>query len=129
MRAFPKTGVDEACAALRMPVMNRRVPRRLDLRADFMSRNGAQRHWRVRRPKRGGTDLRYRHVEQLSHQRESEHVAGLALIGTHAERRVALQMLDRLVVLARGESDVADGDIVLQVNKTFVGLAASGHRP
>ena len=42
----------------------------------------------------------------LGHQREAVDVGGLALVGGHAERRVAFQVLDRAEALALGELDV-----------------------
>ena len=43
---------------------------------------------------------------QLGHDREAVDVGGLALVGRHAERGVALEMLDRAEAFARGERDV-----------------------
>ena len=53
------------------------------------------------------------------------HVGGLALVGRHAERRVALQVLDRAEILARRKLDVLHGHVVLEVDP----LAALGAGP
>ena len=55
-------------------------------------------------------------------QREPDDVGQLALVGAHAERRVALEMLDGAVAFARGERDVVDGDVVLPVDEAFGSL-------
>ena len=53
-------------------------------------------------------------------------VRRLALVGRHAERRVALQMLDRVEAFALRQLDIGGGDVVLQVDK---GLALAGDVP
>ena len=62
-------------------------------------------------------------AERSRRDRERVHVRGLALIGRHAGRRVALDMLDRAQALAHGELDVLGGDVVLEIDE---GLAPSG---
>src|SRR3546814_11416089 len=44
------------------------------------------------------------------------HIRRLALIRRHTQRRVALEMFDRAEILARGESHVARGHIVQEVD-------------
>ena len=61
-----------------------------------------------------------------SHDGEAGDVRGLALVGRHAERRVALQMLDRFKAFALRQFDVGGGDVVLVVDK---GLALAGDMP
>ena len=46
-------------------------------------------------------------------------VGGLALVGRHAERGVALEMLDRAEAFAVRERHVLGGDVVLQVDEGF----------
>ena len=89
------------------------------VRADFVPGERAERHRRVRRAERRRADLRNRHAELGGQQREADDVAGLALVGAHAERRVALQMLDRAVAFARRERDVGDGHVVLQIDEAL----------
>src|SRR5690606_20361839 len=43
--------------------------------------------------------------------------AGLALVGRHAKRRVALEKLNRVETLLYGEIDVLIGDVVLVINE------------
>ena len=49
-------------------------------------------------------------------------VGGLALIGRHAERGVALEMLDRAEAFGCGERDVLVGHVVLEIDERL-GLA------
>ena len=64
---------------------------------------------------------------ELGHQRQAVDVGGLALVGGHAERGVALEVLDRAEALVPGERHVVVGDVVLQVDE---GLAArAAHAP
>src|SRR5206468_12716747 len=71
---------------------------------------------RIGRTERGYTDCFRRTVQNFCKSVQTDEVAGLALIGAHAERGVTLRMLDRGVVLARRECDILIGDIVLQVD-------------
>ena len=92
-----------------------------------MTGERAHRHGRVRRAERRDTGRRDRARRPLGHQRESGDVRGLALVGRHAERRVALQVLDGPEPFALGELDVVRGDVVLEIDE---GLAAAvAHAP
>ena len=57
--------------------------------------------------------------ELFGHQRQADDVARLSLVRSHAERRVPLQVLDRLITLARRQGDVVGGDVVLQVDEAL----------
>ena len=82
---------------------------------------------RVGRPERSSCrSRRSLRPVSLGHQREAVDVGGLALVGRHAERGVALQMLDGAEALALGQLDVARGDVVLEVDE---GLAARRRAP
>ena len=70
--------------------------------------------------------LRDRPLRQFRHHRQADDAADLALIGRHAERGVALEMLDRTESFLLGERDILDGDVVLEIDE---GLAASLHPP
>ena len=61
-------------------------------------------------------------------------VRGLALVGGHAERRVALQVLDGFETFALRQLDVGGGDVVLEVDEGLLpcrrhARAASAKRP
>ena len=78
-----------------------------------------------------GRDAGFAHFAAFERREHGEtvDVRGLALVGSHAERRVALQMLDRDVVLAHRERDVLGGDVVLQIDPDAAGVVArSGAR-
>ena len=127
-RPPPEPGVDELGAGRDVPVVHRREPQRTEVRADLAAGERAERDRRVGRPEGRRPDRVDRLVAQVRHQGEADDVAGLALLGAHAERGVALEMLDRLVALAMGERHVVHGDVVLKVDE---GLAAprGRHRP
>ena len=45
--------------------------------------------------------------------------AGLALVGTHAQRRVSLDVLDRLVAFSRGDEDICGSRVSLEVDEAL----------
>jgi hypothetical protein len=51
-------------------------------------------------------------VDFRCEQRDPDDVRELALIGSHAERRVAFQVLDRAIPFACGEGDIGNGHVV-----------------
>ena len=108
--------------------MHRRATRRLDMRAARVTRQCAEGHGRIRRSEGGRSDVANGHVETLGQHGESDDVAGLALIGTHAERRVALEVLDRLIAFGSRERHVANGDVILQIDECL-GAVVRLHTP
>ena len=109
--------------------LERQAPHRIDERAPPSACDDAHRDWRERRAIGGRSRLVDRAAGQRRHRGDGVDIGGLALIGRHAERRVALEMLDRDVALARGERDVLQRDVVLEIDPapTFVvGLGPSG---
>ena len=56
-------------------------------------------------------------AERLGGDGERVHVGGLALIGRHAGRGVALDVLDRAQALAHRELDVLGADVVLEIDE------------
>ena len=97
---------------------------RLALRSGVVSGERAERDRCVRGPERRRADLGNRTSELSGEYRETEDVAELSLVGTHAERCVTLEMLDGAVAFARGQGDVVDGDVVLKVDEPLVALVA-----
>ena len=83
---------------------------------------GADRDRREGRAERRRPDLADRPPGRLGEDREAVEVGGLALVGRHAERGVALDVLRRAEAFARRELDVRRGDVVLEVDE---GLAAA----
>ena len=65
---------------------------------------------------------------QGGEQREGGDVAGLALVGAHAKRRIALHVLHRAIALARGERDVGGGHVIVQIDKGAPGPLARKYR-
>ena len=90
-----------------MPGMRGQMFQRPIQRAHPPAGDQPERHRRKRRPEFRGADLGGLAAGEFAHQHQRVDVAGLALIGAHARGRVALQMLDRTIILLRGETDVA----------------------
>src|SRR3546814_2328991 len=87
------------------------------MRAHALAGQRAERDRRVRRAEAGAADLGNGEPALARHQGQADDVGGLALVGRHAERRVALQVLDRAEAFAVGKADVGGGDVVLQVDE------------
>ena len=119
-RTLPLADVFECRAPLHMPLVHRRRTHRIGELAHVASGERAECRRRIRRPERGragGGDVG---TEGLGENRQRVHVARLALIGAHSGRRVALQMLDRAIALARRERDVRRRDVVLEIDEVLV---------
>src|SRR5665213_4184127 len=101
-RAKPQSGLDPGRARRFVPIVHWRAADRLEMASDVAAGEAAQRHRRVGRPEGRCTDRRDRLAAQLSKQGESGDVARLALVGAHAESRIALEMFDRAISFARG---------------------------
>src|SRR6266404_3792645 len=99
--------------------MHRRAPDRLEMEADIAAGEIAERDWRIGRPEGRRSDGGDRLAADIRENGEPIDVARLALIGTHAERGVALQMLDRAEAFARREFDIAYGHVVLDINEAL----------
>src|SRR5947207_1434351 len=105
-----------------VPVMHRRPSYRLEMKADTSPGERADCDRRVGRPEGRRADRWDRSAAELGHEGERVDVARLALVGAHALRGVALQMLDGPVALAIRQADVIRGHVVLQVDE---GLATN----
>ena len=120
MRAPPQPGVDESRRRPRVPVVHRRCGAADGSGADLGAGERAERDRRVRRTEGRRADRGDRLLAAaLGHEREADDVAGLALVGAHAERRVALQVLDRAIALAMRRARCRDGHVVLQIDETL----------
>ena len=100
-----------------VPGVHRGLAGRLESGAARLAGEGAEGHRRVGRAEGGGADLRDRRGRGVGQHREAVDVGQLALVGGHAERGVALGVLDADIALARGELDVGDLHVVLEVEE------------
>src|SRR5438874_2469643 len=100
-----------------VPVMHRRTPDRLEMGVAGTARQQSYSDGCVGRPERRGFTRFERDVASLCHQLDGVDIAGLALLGAHAQRGVALEMLDRAKALAPGELDVAVCNVVLLIDE------------
>ena len=67
-----------------------------------------------------------RTARHFTHVRQGVHVRGLALVGRHAERGVALQVLHRAEIFLRGKLDIGGRHVMHEVDEC---LAAPTHSP
>ena len=118
--APPQSRVDESCASRGVPRIHRGQPQGRHVRAALRPGDRAKCDRRVRRTERRRADLRNLRLEQLREDGKPVDIRELALIGAHAECRVAFQMLDRRVTLARGEREIGSGHIVLEIDEALV---------
>ena len=121
----PRTGLDEHGGIGSVPVMERRAPDRAEVMADAAPRKRTERHRCVGRPEGGCHAHACTLTAHPGHQADGVQVAGLALIGGHAERGVALQVLDRDKTLITRDLQIARGHIGLEIDE---GLAAPHQR-
>ncbi len=118
-RPLPQADIDHVGAGLFMAVMHRRAPERLEVPARCPADNGAEADRRIGRPEARRADLGDRPAVFRRHDRQRIDIGGAALIGRHAERRVAFEMLRCRKSLAPRQPDIACLDVVLQVDKGF----------
>ena len=124
LRPHPVADLDEDRAALLGPVMRGRLAHGPEVLSARAPRQRPHRHRRVGRAEDRGTRLGDAFARQLGHHREPGHVGGLALVRGHAQRRVALEVLDGAHVLLVRERHVLDRHVVLKVHP---GAALAGH--
>lgn len=98
-----------------VPVVHGRAAQRLEDLAPRLAHQRAEGDGRIGRAEGGGADRGDRRIERACEHGQPVDVAELALIGGHAERRVALGVLDRLVALAGGELHIRHFHVVLVV--------------
>ncbi len=99
--------------------MHRREALRAEVMAGAAPGERADGDARIGRPEGGGAGLGNADPAQPRHDGKGVDVAGLALVGAHAERRVALQMLDGLVALLMGQGQILHRHIVLQIDESL----------
>ena len=87
---------------------------------------GAEGDRRVGRAEGRRADVLDAHAELAGDDGKRVNVRGLALVGAHAGRGVALHVLDRGEALAHGQAQVLGGDVVLEVDE---GLLPAGDEP
>ena len=106
LRAQPLARLHECSAALLRPAVTGGEARGLEVLAAMRPGKGADRDGRVGRARGGRAQLRDGALGERGHDGVAVDAGGLALIGRHAERGVALQQLDRAIAFACGERHV-----------------------
>ena len=98
-------------------IIERRAAKRRDVEARIFPHPEAERRRREGRAEGGQAHVRRRTALVEGEAREAHQVRGLALIRGHAERRIALHVLDRAVALPPGEVEVGQGHVVLRIDE------------
>ena len=99
-----------------MLVLQRQPAHRIEQLAAPAAGNDRERHRHEGRPVGRGAGVGDAAAGDRRHRGKAVHVGGLALVGRHAERRVALEMLDRAEILARRKLDILNRHVVLEVD-------------
>ncbi len=104
-------------AVLLGPGIDPCLPRHLEMCAAMVACEGPERGRRIRRPKRRQADLRLFLSKGIRGDVQAVDVRHLALVGRHAVRGIALDVLDRAHPLAHGQAQVLGGHVVLIVDE------------
>src|SRR5882724_7876657 len=97
--------------------MTRRVTSRMRMFSAMSTHERRNGHWRIGRTEGGRSELRNGAFGQCGHDRMAIDAGSLSLVGRHAQRGVAFQMLHRTKPLARSESHILTGHIVLEIDE------------
>ena len=95
---------------------------RLERVAFMRARERAERDRRIGRAVGRRADLGDGNAKRVGGDGEAVDVRELALIRAEAERSVALDVLDRAIVLAHGEMDVGSRDVVLEIDEGLLAV-------
>src|ERR1700689_1886755 len=87
------------------------------MRADTASGKCSHGNRRKRWTKRRGRTRRYGCAAETRHDADGIDVAGLALLGAHAQGRVALQMFRRAVAFLVRDAQIRNRYIVLEIDE------------
>ena len=115
-RPQPAAIFAEHRAGLAVLVFEREAAHRIEQLPAPAPGDHRQRHGDEGRPVGGRARLGDGPAGDGSHRGKAVHVRGLALVGCHAERGVALQMLDGAEVLACCQLDILERYVVLEVD-------------
>ena len=116
-RALPQAHVLEHRTIRHCPGMGGRGADRVEQVAAVIAGKDAEGDGRVVRAEHRGAHLGNADAHRVRGNRQAVDVAQLALVGAEAQRRVALDVFDRLEALAHREQQVGRGDVVLQVDE------------
>ena len=95
--------------------MQRRAAQGLENVPARLARNGPHADGRIGRAECGGADRRNIGIQRFSKRRQTVDIAQLALICGHAQRGIALGMLHGRETFLRGQLDVRDFHVVLEI--------------
>ena len=122
-RAQPLSDGLELGAARDVAGVHGRIAARLEGIALVCAGERAERDRRVGRAIGRGADLGDGLAERIGGDGKAVDVRELALIGAEAQRRIALDVLDRAIVLAHGEMNVGGRDVVLKIDEGLLSVA------
>ena len=116
-RAKPGPGLDEHRPLLHGVSVRRRKPGGAEVGAAVMAGKSADGDGREGRPEGRGADRADIAPGDGSEHRRAIDIADLALIGRHAERGIALEMLGDAKALAHGKLHVGHRHVVLEIDE------------
>ena len=122
-RPLPLADVLEDRARLDVRRVDRRDAHRVEELAAVAAREQRERDGHVRRAERRRPELARVHLQQLRGDADRVDVGELALLGAGADRRVALDVLDRAQAGADRAAHVGDGRVALEVDEHRVLVA------
>ena len=128
-RANPQPSFDLDAAMGQVPVVHGGTPYRLQVGAHATSGQGTNGGGCEGWPEGGGAHFLHPQTARRGHDGQAIQVGGLALVGAHAQRGVAFEVLHRLVALAVREFHIAHSHVMLKVDKGFVGAALADQGP
>ena len=100
-----------------MPVVHGGQAFRLKVAAHIAPGQRAQRSRGVGWAESGGAGQGHIQAAGRGHDSHAIEVGGLALVRTHAQRGVALEVFHRHIAFAVRQLHIIDGDIVLEIHK------------
>ncbi len=116
-RPLPLADVFELGTVFHVPGMQCSEAHRLEQVTTVATRYRAECHRRVVGAEHGGAHFRNGDTDRTGGNRQAVDVAQFALVGTEAQRGVALDVLDRLEALAGRQLDGGGGHVVLLVDE------------
>jgi hypothetical protein len=120
--APPERDILERRAMLGCPVVDRRFAHGIEQNIARRTNQRAERDRRIGRSRRRRPHFRNWLFHRSSDQADGVHVRRLALVGRHARRRVALDVLDRFEALAQRKLDIFGRHVVLKIDEGLEAL-------
>src|SRR5210317_352813 len=116
---MPYTGKGHDRAMTEIPVMQRRTAQGPEMPAGVPASERTDGNRRIWRAETCCADFGDILAQSFGHQRKTDDIAHLALIGRHPEGGIAFQMFDRNKPFLMRKADIACRHVVLKINEAF----------